>query len=104
MEGTAFVQSYLLPPTKDYAQKVKRDLNYIQGSVNKFPDFFRMGTFIETLVPIEVIFFGGNVLVPFQQLLEGPMEVLLCERVNVFRHRLFHLLNCLIMTACELRE
>ena len=32
------------------------------------------------------------------------MEVLLCERVNDFRHSLFHLLNCLITTASELRE
>ena len=30
------------------------------------------------------------------------MEVLLCERVNDLRHSLFHLLNCLIMTASEL--
>ena len=46
-------------------------------------------------------------VVPFQQLLEGPMEVLLCEHVNDLRHRLFHL-NCLITTASkfflELRE
>ena len=35
---------------------------------------------------------------------EGPMEVLLCERVNDLRYRLFHLLNCLITTASELRE
>ena len=32
------------------------------------------------------------------------MEVLLCERVNDLRHSLFHLLNCLITTASELRE
>ena len=32
------------------------------------------------------------------------MEVLLFERVNDFRHRLFYLLNCLITTASELRE
>ena len=31
------------------------------------------------------------------------MEVLLCERVNDLHHSLFHLLNCLIMTASELR-
>ena len=43
-------------------------------------------------------------VVPFQQLLEGPMEVLLCEHVNDLRHSLFHLLNCLITTASELRE
>ncbi len=35
------------------------------------------------LVPFEVISSGCNALVLlFQQLLEGPMEVLLCERVN----------------------
>ena len=43
-------------------------------------------------------------VVSFQQLLEGPMEVLLCECVNDLRHSLFHLLNCLITTASELRE
>ena len=46
-----------------------------------------------------------NVLVvPFQQLLKGPMNVLLCERVNDLCHSLFHILNCLITTASELRE
>ena len=40
----------------------------------------------------------------FQQLLEGPMEVLLCERVNGLRRSLFHLLNFLITTASELRD
>ena len=32
------------------------------------------------------------------------MEVLLYDRVNDLRHSLFHLLNCLITTASELRE
>ena len=32
------------------------------------------------------------------------MEVLLCKLVNDLRHSLFHLLNCLITTARELRE
>ena len=45
-----------------------------------------------------------NCLIVFQQLLEGPMEVLLCERVNDLCHSLFHLLNPLITTASELRE
>ena len=45
-----------------------------------------------------------KLVVPFQQLLEGPIEVFLCERVNDFRHSLFHLLNCLITTASELRD
>ena len=79
----------------------------IHGSLNKFPDFFRMGTFIdsthETRVPFEVISSSCNAfVVPFQQLLEGPMEVLLCERVNVLRYSLFHHLNCLITTASKL--
>ena len=43
---------------------------YIRGAHDKFPDFFRMGTFIDTLVPIEVISSGCNALVvPFQKLL-----------------------------------
>ena len=59
----------------------------------------------ETLVPIEVISSGCNALVvPFQQLLQGPMEVLLCEPVNNLRHSLFHHFNCLITTASEFRE
>ena len=36
-------------------------------------------TLTQILVPFEVISSGWNALVPFQQLLEGPMEVLLCE-------------------------
>ena len=37
----------------------------------------------EILVPSEVISSGCNALVvPFQQLMQGPMEVLLCERIN----------------------
>ena len=32
------------------------------------------------------------------------MEVLLCERTNDLRYSFFHLLNCLITTASELRE
>ena len=69
---------------------------------------FRMGTFIDSthmnLVPFELISFSCNPLVvPFQQLLEGPMEVFLYERINDLCHSLFHL-NCLIMTASKLRE
>ena len=82
----------------------------IRGSLNKFIDFFRMGTHKtmythETLVPFEVISSGYNALVvPFQQLLQGLMEVLLCDCLNNLRRSLFHLLNCLITTASELRE
>ena len=59
---------------------------FIRGSFNKFPDFFRMGTFIDSihmkLVPFEVISSGCNALVvPFQQLLEGSMEV--CDKDGV---------------------
>ena len=74
----------------------------------RIPDCFRMDTFIdstshETLFPFEVISSGSNALVlPFQQLLEGPIKVLLCERVNNLRHNLFHLLCCLITTALSL--
>ena len=54
----------------------------------------------EALVPFEVFSSGCNALtVPFQQLLQSPMEVLLCERVNDLRHSLFHLLNSLMTTA-----
>ena len=77
-------------------------IQHIRGAYNKFPDFFRMGTFIDST---HIISSGCNALVvPFQQLLEGPMEILLCERVNDLHHSLFHLLSCLITTASELRE
>ena len=61
----------------------------------RFPDFFRMGTFLivhnKILVPFEAISSGCNALVgPFQQLMEGPREVHLCGRVNDLRHSLFH--------------
>ena len=59
----------------------------------------------ETLVLFEVLSSGCNALVvPLQHLLEGPIEVLLCERVKDLRHSLFHILNYLITTACELKE
>ena len=84
-------------------------LHGLRRSLNKFPDFFRMSTFIdsthETLVLFKVISSGCNAfVVSFHQLLEGSMEVLLCERVNDLRYSLFHLLNCFITTASELRE
>ena len=43
-------------------------------------------------------------VVSFQQILEGPIEILLCELVNDLHHSLFHFLNCLITTASELWE
>ena len=76
-----------------------------RGAYDNFQTFFRMGTFIDSTLmklysPFEVISSGCNALVvPFQQLLEGPMEVLLCERVNDPRHSLFHLLNVLLWTT-----
>ena len=54
--------------------------------------------------PFEVISSGCNALLPFQQILGGHMEVFLCERINNLRYSLFHLLNCLITTASEIRE
>ena len=45
-----------------------------------------------------------QLVVLFQQLLEGPMEVILSQRVNDLRHSLFLLLKCLITTASELRK
>ena len=49
------------------------------------------------VVAFEAISSGCNALVVLsQKLLEGPMEVLFCERVNDHRHSLFHLLNSLI--------
>ena len=82
---------------------------YVRGSLNKFPDFFRKATFIDSthinLFPLEVVSSGCNALVvPFQNILEGPMDVLLCEHVNDLRHSLFHLFTRLITTASELRE
>ena len=72
-----------------------------------FQTFFCLGTFIDcthmtTLLPFDVISSGCNALVvPFQQLLKGPLEVLLCYRVNDLRHSLFRLRNCLITTASK---
>ena len=70
-------------------------INKLRGAYDKFPDFFRMGTFIDsTHMKLLSPSSGCNALVvPFQQLLEDPMEVLLLERVNNLRHSLFHLLN-----------
>ena len=81
----------------------------IRGAYDKFLDFFRMGTFLDsthkTLVPFEEISSGCNALVVlFQQLLERPIKVLLCERVKDLRHSIFHLLNCLITTSSKLWE
>ena len=82
---------------------------YLRSAYDKFPDFFRMGTFIDRThmklsSPLKKYPPADALVVPFQQLLEGPMEVHLCEVVNDLRRRLFHLLNCLITTASELRE
>ena len=78
----------------------------MRGAYDKFPDFFRMGTFIdsthETLVPFEVFTFGYNALIVlFQQLLKDPMEVLLCERVNDLRHSLLCLDARLGQIVCD---
>ena len=80
----------------------------MRGSWNKFPDFFVWALLLIVHTwnssPLR-----GNLLqlqctcLPFQQFLEGPTEVLWCEHVNDLRHSLFHLLNCLITTASELK-
>ena len=79
----------------------------IRGSLNKFPDFFVLAILLivhtSKSIPLEVISSGCNAfVVPIQQLLEDPMEVLLCERSNDLRHSLFHLFNSLLTTASEL--
>ena len=57
------------------------------------------------IVPFEVISSGCDAfVVPSQQLVEGSMELSLCEHVNNLRHILFHLLNCLITTPSELSD
>ena len=71
---------------------------HIWDAYDKFPDFFRIGiwNYRRHLKFQYVVFSGCNALVvPFQQLLEGPMEVLLCEHVNDLCHSLFHLLSLL---------
>ena len=89
---------------------LKYKYTLVWGAYDKVSRLFSYGHFYwlythETLVPFEIISSGCNALVvPFQKLLEGPMEALLYERVNDLCHSLFHLLNCLIMTASELRE
>ena len=96
-----------IPSRDEYTHEHTHE--HIRGSLNMFPDFFRMSTFIDSThmklyVPFKVIYSGRNALVvPFQQLRESPMNVL-CERVNDIRHSLFHLLNCLRTTASEIRE
>ena len=81
----------------------------LRWSLNNFPDFFRMALLLIghtwNSCSLQVISSGCNALVvPFQQLLQSPMEALLCERVNDLRHSPFHLLNCLITTASETRK
>ena len=58
----------------------------LRGALNKFPDFFVWALLLtvptKTLIPFKVFSFDINALVvPFQQLLESPLEVFLCERV-----------------------
>ena len=59
----------------------------------------------QTLVLFKVIctVFKSH-FVPFQYLLEGPMEALFCEHFTELRNSLSHLLNHLISTAYELTE
>ena len=63
-----------------------------------------MGTFNESTHMKSSPLRSNALVLPFQQLLGGPIEVFLCERVNDLRHSPFHLINCLITIASELRE
>ena len=78
----------------------------LRGSFNKFPGFFFVWALLLIVHTGNYSLLRSNLLqcnslvVPFKQLLEGPMEVLLCERVTSS----FHLLNCLITTVSECRE
>ena len=75
----------------------------VRGSLNKF-FVWALLLIVHIQIPFKVISSGYNALdVPFQQLLEGLIEVLLCERVSDLGHSLFHL-NSLITTASELME
>ena len=75
---------------QDLAWESKKLLNMkvtiIRGAYDKFTDFFRMGTFIDRT---RKKLYSPALVVPFQKLPEGPMEVFLCERVNDLRHSLF---------------
>ena len=82
---------------------VRRDLGLNPGLLDHWRTLYPLGH--ETLVPFETISSGCNAfVVPFQQLLEGLMQVLLCQRVHELRHSLFHLFNSLVTAASELRE
>ena len=60
---------------------IRKIYTYIYKYIYKFPDLFRVGTFINS-THMKLYSSGCNALVvPFQQLLEGHMDVLLCERV-----------------------
>ena len=62
--GISNIVGYLMPNSYESS--------YIWASLNKYTQ--------ETLVSFEVISSGCNALVvPFQQLLNGPIEVLLCH-------------------------
>ena len=105
-EFVRFITCFLPLLVKSYFLLFELPMFEVRGVDDKFPDFFRMGTFIEsTHMKLEVISSGCNELVvPFKQFLVDPMEVLLCERVHDLRHSLFQIINSLITTAFELRE
>ena len=81
----------------------------IQGSLNEFPDFFvwALSLIVHTWNsgPLQSnLLWLQCVCCTITTTSGRPMEVLLCECVNDLCHSHFHLLNCLITTACDLRE
>ena len=105
----AFVLTFCVVSSVSSIPVKKKIFIHIRSAYDEFPDFFRMATLIDSTL-MKLYALRSNLLQlqctcsTFQQLLEGPMEVLLCERVNGLRHRLFHLFKCLRTTASELGE
>ena len=97
------VSSLPLPPGPLESRSVAPVCVPYMGQIELFNHLLRIIIIIITIISFLKPCCCALVL-PFQQPLEGPMEVLLCERVNDLRHGLIHLLNCLITRACELRE
>ena len=100
VQPTLFRIPFPLPDTARF--QVQKSFVWFRAKTDK--GIVRLEGHPYSVTPFEVISSGCNALVVPLQLLEGPREVLLCERANDLRHSLFHLLNCLITTASGLRE
>ena len=80
----------------------------IRGAYVKFPDFFVWALLLIVNTWNSSLLRSNHLqlqctccTIPTTS--ERPPGIVLCEHVNDLRHSLFHL-NCLIMTASELRE